>query len=114
MKKLIFFAEILLIVISIISFSCAGQESVPVEPSQLPVKFFVNYKNTVEQLNISGGYFFYENEISNILFKKEKSSGIDSLEGVLLSYRFIKLCFFLDARTWITSGNNQGTSIIWN
>ncbi|MFZ2205629.1 MAG: hypothetical protein WAV23_03485 [Minisyncoccia bacterium] len=85
MKKLIFFVELLLIVTSISSFSCAGQKSVPALPNQTPVKFFVNYKNTVEQLSTTGGYFFYKNEISNILFKKEKSIGKDSLTGILVS-----------------------------
>lgn len=85
MRKLIFFIELLLIVTSIIPFSCAGQKSEPVEPSQTPVKFFVNYKNTVEQLSITGGYFFYKNEISNVIFKKEKSLGSDSINGVLFS-----------------------------
>lgn len=98
MKKLIFFTELLLIVTGIIPFSCAGQKNVPVESRYAPVKFFVNYKSTVEQLNTTGGYFFYKNEISNLLFKKEKSFGIDSLNGILVSLPgFITLKDVLDS-----------------
>ncbi len=85
MKKIMFFIELLVAVTIISSFSCSGQKSIPVEPARTPVRFFVNYKNTVEELSTKGSYFFYKKEISNIMFKKEKAIGIDSLDGTLVS-----------------------------
>ncbi len=98
MKKIISFFTLLVIVTSISSFS--GDIF---EPKQVPVKFYIDYGNTIEALNVAGHYSVFKKEISSGMFKKEKSFGKDTLDAVLVTFHEFTssenaLCWMQDHR----------------
>lgn len=70
----------------VIPNSTKSVETKPINPDQEPIKFFINYKKTIEKINTIGHYTVSKH-ISSKFFKKEKSSGKDTVNGIIVKFK---------------------------
>ncbi len=106
MKKVKLVSTLLVIVTGVFSFSFSVFDNKPI---QEPVKFYVDYRNSIEKFDTLGNYLVSKKEISSKMFKQEKITGTDTLNGVLIS--FPGLFSSKEILSWIQENKMRGATV---